>query len=514
MKQILQTQVGDNQASRLSWILPKNLDTLAGLLSPSLQGENLLQTNTPTPLYQAFLAGSHAQELTDYGLTGAKPKLFHQRQLSSHNRRVWGLALCPTCAMEDRRRVGVHIVRRTHLLPSLSVCHKHGEPLLEACRSCAWGHRHTHMPLIDARQCLCGAGLRPRYNAISSREQESDQRLGRVMKNLLTTDFSQKTSTDLAVQLQERANEHGLIHLRNRGYLLREFLCDTLGPTFLQRHGISIGSDPRGGTFYQRLRAGEPVGNHVVGSVLTLAFLGDAFCTTGARRHPLEDSAIQQAKVPPARVRRNYVAHADEHGVVLLHAKTLTKSEFTLHCRGLLASLMARFPEASRTIIKGKLRSNVWEWLVVHDADHLNRMLPKPTNATPSRHPDKAVAAAMRFDKSLSAHMKSMHKILWAAQGIRQFPISARLLTEGHPQASIIRWDSDSLPLSRAARLELEETAPAFARRTLSWLWVEEGRHENLDSARIAATEVADGDLRRELQYARKRQRRRRNETT
>lgn len=495
-RRILQTQ-GSRRKVRPSWILPTNLDSVAEILGDGWKADVLTRKHTLAPLFHAFL-----DQETSCGLQalvcGGNPykSTFNIETVYAGRRQIWGLALCPKCVEHSEKNAGTHVVKRAHQLLSLSICHRHGEPLLEVCRACVWKNQESLNPFISSTNCGCGKAFRSRSEGVRSSEREKDVRLGEVVQALLHCDLSMPVGNDLAVQIQKKAAAHGLLRFKDRSRLVNEFMCDTLGAEFVARHGIKL-SDK--GSFYRRIRRGEPIQNPMVGSALVLALLGEGF-TIGAEN----DQAINEGQLKPSskRDRLAWERLADETGMVQVGKEAVSVSDFQLHCRALLADRMALFPGASRSAVLEQLPKRVGRWLRTRDAKYLNSRLPTIHYLLRNKasHWNDHWQA---FDISLVAYMRRQHEAIWQAQADRPFRVSVVQLVAGHPRGRALRWSEDPIPQARAARVELEETRPQFRKRILRRLWVLSGRYRDEGTAMERIAPLSDDQVRRALRSVR-----------
>ncbi|NOV24738.1 hypothetical protein E5S69_14605 [Cupriavidus necator] len=349
--------------------------------------------------------------------------------------------------------------------------------------------------------------LRPRYERLSATEIEQDVRLGSIARRLLDCDTNGAVAYDLAVQMQKSAHARGLLSRKGIAHPLREFLSDTFGTSFLERHGIHL---PDKSIFYGRLRRGEPIGNPMVGTVLALALLGEDFHLRTVESTPLAEKDLSAPPTAPKRVRPDYVSHAESTGTVKLGNRLLSSTEFTHHCRALLLNHIQKHPGAPRKSIVDKLTPPVRKWLRGRDSDFLNQALPRRSR-TQVAATVRSVSHWERYDHSLAAHMRRQHIALWGAQCHRLFRVSARLLIANHPSATVVNFKRDPVPQSIKALQELEETVPAFAKRVLCHLWVSNGRYPDFQVAANRANELSDDEVKAERAKARRQSRKKWN---
>ncbi|MGR0115911.1 TniQ family protein [Ralstonia pseudosolanacearum] len=489
-RSILQTKNGLH-TERPSWILPKNLDRIAEVLGDGWRGEVLKRKHSLAPLFHAFLDHEAADGLKSLLRTGETASSFSPRMLFMHGRPLWGVAYCLQCVKDNEESAGTPIVERTHLLLSLSVCHRHREPLLEPCRACAWRHRNSTLLFSTLKTCLCGQSLRARSEGLDDSEREKDFKLGQVARALLENDMERPIGKELAVRMQKKAAALGLLRFKDRARLLREFMRDTWGPHFVSRHGIHI---PDRSSIYRQLQIAAPVRNPMTGVALVLALLGEGL-NLGAQ----EDAVTDEARLSSSSEKGAAAgeAEADKNSFVQMGGRRFSVSEFKNHCRNILAEKMQRFPGASRSAVLERLPQQVQKWLRVCDAEYLNGTLPRAYDS--NRGSVRSAARWRDFDASLAKHMRQQHQALSSAQHDRPFRIAATLLVAGHPRAKNLRWKDDPIPQARAARLELEETPPQFRQRVLCRMWVLSGRFGSASEAMEQIRPLSDDEVMRAL---------------
>lgn len=119
---------------RLTQWIPTNLEIFAAKLpgDPIQNIENLLRNNTLYPLFETFgdarfTPTSHATPLRE--------------QITNMPKRVVGESgethLCVECLRQDREEHGKPYIHRSHQIPGVSVCWRHGTRLLSACPFCS-----------------------------------------------------------------------------------------------------------------------------------------------------------------------------------------------------------------------------------------------------------------------------------------------------------------------------------------------------------------------------------------
>lgn len=119
---------------RLTQWIPTNLEVFAAKLpgDPTQNVANLLRNNTLYPLFETFgnarfTPASHGKPLRE--------------QISNMPKRVVGESgethLCVECLRQDLQDHGIPYIHRSHQIPGVSICWRHGTRLLSACPFCS-----------------------------------------------------------------------------------------------------------------------------------------------------------------------------------------------------------------------------------------------------------------------------------------------------------------------------------------------------------------------------------------
>ncbi|WP_394296424.1 TniQ family protein [Metapseudomonas resinovorans] len=140
----------------LSMIVPKNFSVLADRIpgNSRVNRYDLLRNNTLLPLFVPF-QDPLTENKTGYDLL-----------LDSNYSQQWimpqGLGFvrtCLLCAKDDYSRFGVSFWHRSHQIPGVTCCWKHGAKLFDTCPACnlnLYQGPYKLRPLV--RGCECGWG--------------------------------------------------------------------------------------------------------------------------------------------------------------------------------------------------------------------------------------------------------------------------------------------------------------------------------------------------------------------
>lgn len=142
--------LGEVAPARLAVLVSRIPNAPAGFLG------QLLRANTLLPLVMPFLTerGADAQEYA-YLLSLARGFLTPKNQRGDADMRI-----CPECIRVDQRRHGCGYWHRSHQLPGVTVCWRHGTHLLDSCPNCG-GALSPREVLLSApwSRCSCGYDL-------------------------------------------------------------------------------------------------------------------------------------------------------------------------------------------------------------------------------------------------------------------------------------------------------------------------------------------------------------------
>ena len=147
-----------------AWI-PPHIEMLAPRIGEDVEACTLeiLRSHTLYPLLATFNGLSFPA--SPRGATANKAKNTPKR-LSTET-----IRLCLECLREDLDVYGVRYIHRSHQIPGVEVCSKHGSLLLYKCPHCECSFsRHYNLALVPWRRCTCKKYV---FDSISS-AQEAD----------------------------------------------------------------------------------------------------------------------------------------------------------------------------------------------------------------------------------------------------------------------------------------------------------------------------------------------------
>lgn len=136
-------------------ILPKQIEELASRLpgDPARNLDELICANTIFPAYRPFLGVGHDADSAYAGSRLSGVARIPRREAAVHGK----AKLCLTCVQQDLLETGSAYWHRSHHLPGVSVCWRHGESLMHACPKCSHPFfRKLRLLPNPTEPCVCG----------------------------------------------------------------------------------------------------------------------------------------------------------------------------------------------------------------------------------------------------------------------------------------------------------------------------------------------------------------------
>lgn len=194
--------------------LPKRLEVLAARLPGDAEAnlEELISTNTTFPLYRPFLG--IAQEGNDgaTGLSFCRVARVPRREGSVHGK----AKLCPSCVQQDLLELGYAYWHRSHHIPGVSVCWRHGDLLMHVCPECThpFFRKLRLLPSLT-EPCACGwSALSP---AAAKKGSHLQQKFAEFAHELLQRNIQTMSSEALCSCYLRQCRKRGFIHGRFTG---------------------------------------------------------------------------------------------------------------------------------------------------------------------------------------------------------------------------------------------------------------------------------------------------------
>ena len=165
----------------LGEVAPPRLSVLVSRIPnapPQLLGR-ILRHNTLLPLVMPFLALRDADEDEYAGLIAlTRGILKPMRQRGDGELRI-----CPECIRADRDRFGCGYWHRSHQMPAVTACWRHGAVLINSCPKCNFELSPRNLFLQQPwRSCVCGHDL---MNTVARAAIEEETNFARYVKVLL-----------------------------------------------------------------------------------------------------------------------------------------------------------------------------------------------------------------------------------------------------------------------------------------------------------------------------------------
>lgn len=214
-------------------MLPKRIEVLAARL-PGVTANNLdelICTNTTFPAYRPFLGISDGAKgpLTGHSFIGVAR--IPRREGTVHRK----AKLCPTCVQQDLLELGYAYWHRSHHLPGVSVCWRHGDLLMQACPRCShpFFRKNRMLPSLS-EPCVCGwSTLTP---APVSQGTQLEKKFAQFAHELLQRNLPPMSSEALCSSYLRQCKKRGFIHGRFAGTAkLFDSIRDTYGDEALSQ---------------------------------------------------------------------------------------------------------------------------------------------------------------------------------------------------------------------------------------------------------------------------------------
>lgn len=137
------------------WV-PQHLEQFARKIPGSIivNTENLLRNNTLFPLFETF--GNAILSLSEDAIPIAQQILNIPKRIVGKSGKI---QLCFDCLQSDWDEYGSPYIHRSHQIPGVEICWKHGSRLLSCCPLCGSPFEQTDSPnliLAPWEPCICG----------------------------------------------------------------------------------------------------------------------------------------------------------------------------------------------------------------------------------------------------------------------------------------------------------------------------------------------------------------------
>lgn len=190
-------------------MLPKQIEVLAARLPGDTASnlDELICTNTTFPAYRPFLGISQGVESAAPGLNFSGVARIPRREGTVHGK----AKLCPTCVQQDLLDLGYAYWHRSHHLPGVSVCWRHGAPLMHACPKCShpFFRKLRLLPSLT-EPCVCGwSALAP---ATVSKGTQLEKNFAEFAHEILQRNIPLMSSDALCSSYLRQCRKRGFIH--------------------------------------------------------------------------------------------------------------------------------------------------------------------------------------------------------------------------------------------------------------------------------------------------------------
>jgi len=190
-------------------ILPKQIEVLATRLPGDTESnlDDLISTNTMFPAYRPFLGLGQGVENAPTGSSISGVARIPRREAAVHGK----AKLCYTCVQQDLLETGYAYWHRSHHLPGVSVCWRHGESLMHACPKCSHPFfRKLRLLPNPTEPCICGwSALDP---ATGKQDTVLEKTFAEFAYELLQRNLPPMSCETLAASYVRQCRKRGFIH--------------------------------------------------------------------------------------------------------------------------------------------------------------------------------------------------------------------------------------------------------------------------------------------------------------
>lgn len=190
-------------------MLPKQIEVLAARLPGDTASnlDELICTNTTFPAYRPFIGMSQGVESAALGRSFSGVARIPRREGAVHGK----AKLCPTCVQQDLLELGYAYWHRSHHLPAVSVCWRHGDPLMHACPKCTHPFfRKLRMLPSLTEPCVCGwSALAP---ATTEKGTSLAKKFAQFAHEILQRNLPLLSSEVLCSGYQRQCRKRGFTH--------------------------------------------------------------------------------------------------------------------------------------------------------------------------------------------------------------------------------------------------------------------------------------------------------------
>ncbi|NBB32523.1 TniQ family protein [Pseudomonas kielensis] len=191
-------------------MLPKQIEVLAAKLPGDRERnlDELISINTTFPVYRPFLGMRDDAEKGADGSIVSEVARVPRREVTVHGK----ARICLSCVQQDLLELGYAYWHRSHHVPGVMVCWRHGERLIHACPKCShpFYRRYKLLPSLT-EQCVCGWS--PLKAAEGTKASDVEMKFAifahEVLQRNLPSVCSKVLSSCLVRQTRKRGFTHG-----------------------------------------------------------------------------------------------------------------------------------------------------------------------------------------------------------------------------------------------------------------------------------------------------------------
>lgn len=279
----------------LSALVQPNLQQLASRF-PGDARDNLNSIelkSTLSPLFQQFYVGTE-----------------HESGLKSQSVRwIVGekglMKICPHCLIADKKEHGWPYLHRSHQIPGITICWRHGTALLERCPDCSCPYSLPSQLVETAwRGCSCGLNTKTLASRPSPEPTKHEHQLAQFAHELLQAESIQLTRAQLTQLYRQQAHALGMqwgAFRINRQLLIKRIVA-FFGPALLSRIDPAFRKKSHAGwlkVFEEKSNTESPLYRHILLSFFlfrSYAVFREKAITVSqeANKHANIESSIEQ----------------------------------------------------------------------------------------------------------------------------------------------------------------------------------------------------------------------------
>ena len=195
-------------------IVPRQIERLADRLPGQSESNltELIRNNTTFPAYRPFLGVKQGPEdnIGPLGYDGVVR--VPRREESTHGR----AKLCPACVREDLIDRGSAYWHRSHQIPGVGVCWRHGDALIHACPKCSHPF-YRKLKLLPNLTEPCACGWSPLNETTNHKGSSLEKKVALFAHDLLQRNLPPIGSTVLSSCYVRQCKKRGFIFGNNAG---------------------------------------------------------------------------------------------------------------------------------------------------------------------------------------------------------------------------------------------------------------------------------------------------------